>query len=221
MNGDFQHAYYPAFLDLDGRLAVVIGGGTAAEHHTRTLLRYGADVLVIAPDVTPGLDELVARGVIEHEQRAYVRGDLGGAFLAVCGVSSIEIARAVYQEAEGSGCLTTCVSAPELSNFIMPAVVERGLMQVAVSTAGASPEVAGRVKARLEEEFGPEWEDYVLLLGQVRRLVLDRVGDPDERREAFEAVAASDLLDRISRGERPSAEDIMRSVVLGDPVPGS
>lgn len=218
MNGDYQHAYFPAFLDLDGRLAVVIGGASAAEEHTRTLLRYGADVLVIAPEVTPGLDELVAHGSIEHEQRAYVRGDLGGAFLTVCALSSIEIARAVYQEAEGSGCLITCVNAPELSNFMMPAVVERGLMQVAVSTAGASPEVASRVKARLEDEFGPEWEEYVMLLGQLRRLVLDAITDPGERRDVFEAVADSDVLDRIARGEIPTPEEVMRWAIYGDPV---
>ena len=178
MNGDFQHAYYPVFLDLDGRLAVVVGGEAGAERAVLRLLRYGADVLIIASSVSPAIDVLVAEGLVEHEERDYVRGDLAGAFMVICATSSLETSRAVYQEAEGRGCLVSHMEAAELCNCTTPAVVQRGPMQIAVSTAGAAPNVARRVSRELERRFGLEWEEYVLLLGRLRRLLMDRMPVP-------------------------------------------
>jgi len=215
VNGDFEHAYFPVSLDLDGRLAVVIGGGTTAEKHVRSLLHYGADVLVIAPQVTDGLDDLVAQGVIEHEERDYVRGDLAGAFIVVSAAESLETCRAVYQEAEGQGCLVSSARAPELCNFIIPAVVERGLLQIAVSTAGASPQVATEIRDDLDSRFGPEWVYYVRLLGQVRRIATDRVANPEAREDLLRALAELPLRERVVAGERPNAEDVFRELMLG------
>jgi len=107
----------PVLLDLSGRLIVVIGGGVKAEAFVLDLLDYDPDILVVSPHVTPALDALVAEGLIEHEARGYVRGDLAGAFLVLCAVSSMEVSRAVYQEAEGAGCLVMASGRPELSNF--------------------------------------------------------------------------------------------------------
>lgn len=220
MNGDFQHAYFPVFLDLEGRLVVVIGGGAAAEHHVVSLLRYDADILVISPDVSPAIDALVAEGIVEHEARDYVRGDLAGAFLVICAGEEIETCRAVYLEAEGAGCLVSAAHHPELCNCIMPSVVQRGLMQIAVSTAGAAPEVAMRVRRRLESEFGPEWEPYMDVLGSVRRIALDRIPDRGRRAELFEAIADSDLLERAAAGQDLSAEEIFLEFMFGDAQSG-
>lgn len=107
----------PLEVDLTGRLVVVIGGGSVAEGALRSLAPYKPDVLVVAPLVTPGIDELVAQGLIEHEQRSYVRGDLAGASLAISATDSIEVDRAVYQEAEGMGCFVFVESSPDLSSF--------------------------------------------------------------------------------------------------------
>ncbi len=112
--------YYPAFLDIRGRLVVIIGGGTVAEETVGTMLDFGADVLVIAPQITPGIDLLVAEGRIEHEQRGYIRGDLAGAFIVFSATDCVETDRAVYQEAEGMGCLVSIAEEPCLGNFITP-----------------------------------------------------------------------------------------------------
>lgn len=218
MNGDYQHAYFPVFLDLEGRLVVVVGGGSAAEHQVVSLMRYGADVLVIAPEVAAGIDALVAEGLVEHEERDYVRGDLAGAFLVVCAADSIETARAVYLEAEGQGCLISSVTSSDLCNCIMPAVVQRGLMQVAISTAGASPEIAQRMRKRFERELPPEWEPFMLLVGQVRRIAVERISDPVELAALFEEIADSDLIDRFIAGERPDAESVFREFMWGEPA---
>ena len=214
MTEPYSDPYYPVFLDLRGRLAVVVGGGSVAERKIATLLEYGADVACVAPLVTPGIDALVAQGLVEHEERGYVRGDLAGAFIVVCATDSTEVNRAVYQEAEGQGCLVNVVDVPELCNFIVPSIVKRGPLQIAISTGGAAPVVAKRMRCELEEHYGEEWECYVRLLGQVRCLVLERVpGGEPVRKPIFEAIAASDLFDRVMSGVCPDAEDVFREFV--------
>jgi len=135
------HRYCPVLIDCTGRLVVVIGGGSVAERAIRSLLGHGADVNCIAPLVTPGIDELVAEGRITHEDRGYVRGDLAAAFLVISATGSVEVDRAVYQEAEGQGCLVNVPGAPELSNFALlgeideSVVRERGAELAAMSGA--------------------------------------------------------------------------------------
>ncbi|HET6498343.1 MAG TPA: hypothetical protein VFH17_04775, partial [Coriobacteriia bacterium] len=109
---------------------------------------------------------------------------------------------------------------PELCNFIVPSVVNRGPLQIAISTGGAAPVVAKRVRCELEERYGEEWECYVRLLGQVRRLVMDRVsGGERVRKPIFEAIASSDLFDRVAGGVCPDPEDVFREFVPGAGVP--
>ena len=218
MAEDYSSPYYPVYLDLQGRLAVIVGGGSVAERKAITLLRYGADVLLISPEVTPALDALVAEGLIDHECRGYVRGDLAGAFLVVCATDSGEINRAVYQEAEGLGCLVNVVDVPDLCNFIVPSIVQRGTLQFAISTGGAAPAVAKRIRKDIEKQFGPEWESYIRLMGQVRRLVIDRIpGGEEARKPIFEAMAESDLRHRIAAGESPTPEEVFEEFTFEKP----
>lgn len=219
MAEEYTSPYYPVFLDLRNRLAVVVGGGTVAHRKIETLLRYGADVIVIAPLAVPEIDTLVAEGRVEHEERGYIRGDLAGAFIVICATDDTEVNRAVYQEAEGMGCLVNVVDVPELCNFIVPSIVQRGPLQMAISTAGAAPTVAKRLRKRLQAEFGEEWGTYITLLAEVRSLVMARVpGGEEDRKPIFEAMADSDLFDRVAAGDVPSAEDVFREFVLGEPV---
>ena len=207
--------YYPVFLDLVGRLAVVVGGGNVAERKVITLLDYAADVVVVSPDLTPTLDALASEGRIAVERRPYVRGDLAGAFIVVCSTDDEEVNRAVYAEAEAAGCLVNVVDVPELCNFIVPSIVSRGPLQIAVSTAGAAPAVAKKIRRGLEEQFGDEWGDYVELLGEVRSLVMAEEPDAARRSKVFQAIADSDILGRIRKGERPDPQDVYAEFVRG------
>lgn len=209
--------YYPVYLDLGGRLAVVVGGGAVATRKVRTLVDYGARVLVVAPEPVAEIEQLAAEDVIALERRGYVRGDLDDAFLVVCATDSEEVNRAVYVEAEQRGCLVNVVDVPELCNFIVPSIVRRGQLQLAISTGGAAPAVAKRLRRHVEEHVGEEWGPYIELLGKVRTLVIERIpGDEAVRKPIFEAIGASDLLDRIRAGERPSAEDVYAEFAGGD-----
>lgn len=201
-------SYYPVFLRLTGRLAVVIGGGSVAERKVKTLVRHGAQVLVVSPEVTSEIELLEDECDVTIERRGYVRGDLENAFVVVCATDVPEVNQAVFEEAEDRGCLVNVVDVPELCNFIVPSVVRRGPLQIAISTSGAAPAVAKRVRRRLAAEFGDEWEVYVTLMGDVRGLVMERVPDPAERKRMFESMADSDVLDRIASGKAPSAEEV-------------
>jgi precorrin-2 dehydrogenase / sirohydrochlorin ferrochelatase len=209
-------AYYPVFLDLAARLAIVIGDGAAAEKRARSLIRMGADVVVISAAPTPGLLEAEAEGLLATEQRGYVRGDLEGAFITFCLSESDEVRRAVVDEAEERGCLVNVPGDPESCSFLVPSVVRRGGLQIAVSTGGVSPEAAHRVRNRIATEFGPEWEAYVALLAEVRMLASERAeAGEDIDPGVFESIADSDLLDRLRAGERPAAADVLDATARG------
>lgn len=220
MAEDYSKAYYPVYLDLNGRLAVIVGGGKVALRKARTLADYGADVVVVAPDVSDDLLQMQAEGLVTVEERGYVRGDLERAFLAVCATDSEEVNRAVHAEAEERGCLVNVVDVPELCSFIVPSIVRRGSLQIAISTGGAAPTVAKRIRKRFESEFGEEWAYYVELLGKVRALVMERVpGGEVIRKPIFEAIADSDLLERLRAGERPTAQDVFTEFAAGAATP--
>lgn len=210
-------SYYPVFLDLTGRLAVVVGSGHAAERKIAQLVRYGADVTVITFGASREMRQLEADGKLTIEPRGYIRGDLAGAFLVVCAETG-EIASAVYAEAESRGCLVNVLGVPALSSFIVPSNVRRGPLQIAISTGGAAPAVAKQLRRQLHEQFGPEWAAYVTLLGEIRELVFARITDATARHRIIASVAAADLLDRIVEGEELSAETVYAEFAAADEV---
>ncbi len=203
---------YPAFLDLRDRLVVIVGDGMAAERKAHAMLKYGADIAVIGPSPTPGLIEAEADGLLTVEQRPYHEGDLAGAALVIC-VDTDEVVRGgVFAECDSRGCPVSTPGAPELSTFSTPSAVRRGALQIAVSTGGRAPEVARQVRAALKEEYGEEWAEYVQLMAELRESVAERSPAAD-RRAVIEAVAASDVLQRIRDGEAPTVDDLYREFV--------
>jgi len=216
--GEQFKRYYPVFLDLEARLVVVIGGGAVAERKVRQLRSYGADVTVITSDPSQALLAAEAAGDLVVERRDYVRGDLHGAAMAVCVTPDEEIRRAVHSEAETEGCLLNVLDAPELCSFIVPAVVNRGPLQIAVSTGGLAPGLTKQVRRDIAAQYGPEWGEYALLMGDVRAIACELIADPEERATVLEAVASSDALERIQAGESPTAPDLIGPHMPTHPV---
>jgi precorrin-2 dehydrogenase/sirohydrochlorin ferrochelatase len=204
-----ETSHFPVFLDVSGRLCVVVGGGPVAERKARALAECGADVAVITAQVSEELLEAESREVLGVEQRGYVRGDLAGAFLAVCLDPSEEVCRAVAAEAHECGCLVNVAGMPELCTFIMPSVVRRGGLQVALSTGGASPEAARQARAVVADALGDEWAAYVVLMAEVRELVAARGGGSAEARELLGRAAGADVLARLAAGEIVTARSLL------------
>jgi precorrin-2 dehydrogenase/sirohydrochlorin ferrochelatase len=210
---------FPAFLDLRRRLVVVVGTGTAAEKKAHSLLKYGADLVVIGPDPTAALIDAEAQGTLTLERRPFAEGDLDGAFVTICVEPDDKVRHAVISEATSRGCLVSVAGDSASSNFSTPSTVRRGLLQVAISTAGQAPEAARQARSLIQDELGHEWTEYVALLSRLRAsLTPER--SAEERQRILEAVVASDVLDRIRRGEIPDADAVIEEfgVVHGDPA---
>jgi len=169
---------YPVALELSGRRCVVTGGGREAEGKARALLDADADVVVIAPRVSDGIRDLVRRGELAHIARRYRTGDLAGAFLVIAADSERAVRAAVFAEAEAERVLCNAVDDVEHCHFAVPSIVRRGELLFAISTGGRAPALAKRLRRRLTEQFGWQWEALVDVLGEVRAATLpDRPAD--------------------------------------------
>src|SRR5919107_5141450 len=156
---------YPIFLNLSGRRCVVVGGGTVATRKVGKLLRTGAEVIVVSPEVRPEL----AGMDVEIQHRPYESGDLEGANLAFAATESREVNTLVAQEAKERGVPINVADRPAEGDFTVPSTLRRGGLQVAVSTGGAAPTLARRIRGELEKTFGPEWAAVVEELDTARR----------------------------------------------------
>ena len=180
---------------------MVVGGGKVAERKVEALLSAGARVRVIAPQVTAELRRWAEEGRIELELRPYQEGDLSGAWLAIAATDDPEVQKRVFSEAEARGLFCNVVDKPELCSFIVPSVVRRGRLQLAISTSGASPATARRIRERLEEIFGPEWALYLELMAYWRQEILSRGLPEEERRTLFHRLALAPIPEWIRQGD--------------------
>ena len=197
------------FLNLAGRGVVIVGNGPALERKATAFLRYGADVVVISADAPDRLREMEAEGLITLEQRAYAKGDLEGVALVVCVDAGDEFSHQVARDADARGCPVNVADAPDLCNYLIPTSLRRGPLQIAISTSGAAPSVAKRLRDEMKVTYGEEWGTYVALLGSVRALAPVRVPDAAVRGAMLAEIAASDLLARIAAGEAFDAESVL------------
>ncbi|MBI5187530.1 MAG: bifunctional precorrin-2 dehydrogenase/sirohydrochlorin ferrochelatase [Nitrospirae bacterium] len=215
-----SEVYYPAFLNLKGKRAVVIGGGKVAERKILALLRAGADVTVISPKLTKRLEKEKAEGRIRHIPREYRRGDLKGAFLVIAATSYPEINTKVVREA-GVICeslLLNVVDMPSQCNFIVPSIVRRGPLTIAISTSGTSPAMARAIRRDLEKLYGPEFANYLKLLGKIRKKAIKEVPDKKKRAEFFKSLASEEMMEILRnhgfKETSRAAEDLYRGIQI-------
>ena len=162
-------SYYPAFLDLKGKLCVVIGGGVVAERKIQGVLECGARVTLISPVATKGVQERAARGEIVWIKGDYVPGDLRGAFLAIAATDQTAVNRNIVEEARQERALLNVVDNPPLCTFIAPSVVKRGEVTVAISTGGASPALARKLRESLEQSQVWDYAELAPILSRARK----------------------------------------------------
>jgi precorrin-2 dehydrogenase len=200
---------FPMFLKLEGRQCLVVGAGRVGEPKIGGLLESGAHIRVVALDASPIVRQWARSGKIDLELRPFVADDLDGAFLAVVATNSRTLNERVYHEAQRRRVLCNVVDVPDLCDFFYPAVVRRGDLQIAVSTAGQSPSLAQQIRQQLEKQFGPGYAVWVAELGETRKLILASDLDKDRKldllhslasREAFEAAVA-EMPELAAKGE--------------------
>lgn len=181
--------FYIACLKLTGRRCLVIGGGDVGLEKVEGLLACDADVTLIAPIAHPELESLAAEGSIEWEKRAYAGpADLERAFMAIAATDDSEVNIGVFDDAERRAMLVNVVDVPPLCNFILPAIVRSGPLAIAISTAGASPALAKRMKREISELFGDEYARLAVILNDARGWAKSTLPTYQDRKEFFEGI---------------------------------
>jgi len=168
VRGMLDTPFYIACLRLSGRRCVVVGGGDVGLEKVEGLLACGGDVTLVSPDATEPLRDLAAEGSIVWEQREYRTEDLERTFIVIAATGNTDVNIRVFEDAERRAMLVNVVDVPPLCNFILPAIIRSGPLAIAISTAGASPALAKRIRDEIAEEYGEPYARLAILLNEVR-----------------------------------------------------
>ena len=192
VQGMLETPFYIACLRLKGRRCVVVGGGDVALEKVEGLLACDGDVTVVAPDATPELVQLALEGSITWHHRSYEPGDLDHALIAIAATDDTDVNIRVFEDGEARAMLVNVVDVPPLCNFILPAIVRTGPLAIAISTAGASPALAKRMKREIEGQFGEPYARLAVLLNEVRGWAKGTLPTYRDRKEFFEGIVNGD-----------------------------
>jgi siroheme synthase-like protein len=196
--------YYPVFVEMENRPVLVVGGGEVAERKVEGLLAAGAAVRVVSPSLTPRLAALAAAGRIRHEARPYQPGDLAGFALAFVATGDEPVNAAVAREGRRRGVWVNAADDPAHCDFILPAVLRRGELTVAVATGGASPALARAVRQELEAYLTDDYAVLAEIVAEVRRELRARQRAPDA--ETWHRALGADLRALVAAGGREAAK---------------
>lgn len=197
---------FPMFLKLTGRHCLVVGAGTIGESKIASLLEANAKVRVVAPEGTPQVQSWAETKKLDWLRRAWEPADLDGMFLVIAATSSTEVHEQIFEKATRRGVLCNTVDVPVLCDFYYPAVVRRGALQIAISTAGQSPALAQRLRKELEAQFGAEYEAWLEQLGQEREELFAEPRDPEERKRLLHDLASAEAFKAFLRKRKKSKE---------------
>ena len=193
---------FPMFVKLEGKLVVVVGGGAIAEGKIESLLAAGARIRLIAPQIRPQIAEWVRFGKIDWLPKEFAAGDLEGATLVIAATSAPGVNKAVFEEAESRGILCNAVDDVANCHFYYGAIVQRGDLQIAISTNGKSPALAQRVRKELEEVYPPEYAVWLEWLGAARELLRANNSVPEETKAILHQLATRENFERFLRQSR-------------------
>ena len=211
VQGMLETPFYIACLRLTGRRCVVVGGGEVGLEKVEGLLACDGDVVLVAPEAEPALAELAADGSIRWERRAYEPADLERTFIAIAATSDTDVNIRVFDDAERRAMLVNVVDVPPLCNFILPAIVRTGPLAIAISTAGASPALAKRMKREVSELFGEEYARLAVLLNEARGWAKGTLPTYQDRKAFFEGIVNGDPdpIDLLRAGDEPAVRDLV------------
>jgi precorrin-2 dehydrogenase / sirohydrochlorin ferrochelatase len=211
VQGMLETPFYIACLKLTGRRCVVVGGGEIGLEKVEGLLACDGRVVLIAPTAVPELEALAAEGSIEWERREYETADLERTFIAIAATNDTDVNIRVYEDAERRAMLVNIVDVPPLCNFILPAIVRTGPLAIAISTAGASPALAKRIKGQVAEEYGEPYARLAVLLNEVRGWAKGTLPTYQDRKVFFEGIVNGDPdpIELLRAGDEAAVRDLI------------
>ncbi len=213
VQGMLETPFYIACLKLEGRRCLVVGGGDVGLEKVEGLLACNGQVTLVAPEAIPPLRALAAEGSIRWEQRAYERRDLEGAFMVIAATNDTDVNIAVYEDAERRAMLVNVVDVPPLCNFILPAIVRTGPLAIAISTAGASPALAKRIRDQIADEYGEPYARLATMLNEVRGWAKGTLPTYQDRKHFFESIVNGDPdpVELLRRGDEAAVRDLIEA----------
>ena len=207
--------YYPIYLDVKDRKCLVVGGGAVGTRKVETLLECGAKVTVVSIDASEKLKKLSNSGLIRLKERAFQTDDLEGVFLVVGATDDEDLNVKVHAAAERRRVLCNIADRPEACNFILPSIVSRGDLTIAISTSGKSPAFAKKLRKQLEAQFGDEYAEFLKLMGAIRKKLLSKDHEPEAHKHLFERLIETDLVQMLKNADTDAINTLLLEV-LGD-----
>jgi precorrin-2 dehydrogenase/sirohydrochlorin ferrochelatase len=211
VQGMLDTPFYIACLRLTGRRCLVVGGGNVGLEKVEGLLACDANVTLVAPDAHPELVQLALEGSVRWERRSYEPSDLEGCLIAIAATNLSEVNIRVFEDAEERAMLVNVVDVPPLCNFILPAIVRTGPLAIAISTAGASPALAKRMKREIGEAFGEAYAQLAVLLNDARGWAKATLPTYQDRKEFFESIVNGepDPIELLRAGDARAVVDLI------------
>ena len=213
VQGMLETPFYIACLKLTGRRCLVVGGGEIGLEKVEGLLACDGRIVLVAPHAVPELEALAAEGSIEWERREYETSDLERTFIAIAATDDTDVNIRVYEDAERRAMLVNIVDVPPLCNFILPAIVRTGPLAIAISTAGASPALAKRIKRQIADEYGEPYARLAVLLNEARGWAKGTLPTYQGRKEFFEGIVNGepDPVELLRRGDESGVRQLIES----------
>lgn len=205
--------YYPIMVDLTGREVLVVGGGSVASRKIDTLLEYGAVVNLVSRELSPEIQAHIDNGKVRYLGEEFSMVFLKEKFLVIAATDDAELNHRISQVAEEKGMLINAVDQPADCNFIVPSIVKRGDLIVAVSTSGKSPALAKKIRKDLTDYFGDEYDLFLRLMGKIRNEVLASSSDQKENSRIFHMIVDSELFEAIKKDDLKNASLILTEIL--------
>jgi len=205
--------YYPVNLDIRNRKCLIVGGGSVSLRKTERLLKCGAKISVVSPVVTERLAALADNGAIVLHKRPYRSSDINDMFLVIAATDNEKLNRQISGDAKRHNILCNIVDYPEGSDFILPSTVNRGDLQIAVSTSGNSPAFAKKLQKQMENQFGEEYLVFLKLMGAIRKKLLSEEHNPEKHKLIFEQLVESDLAEMIKKKEIEKINSLLFNIL--------
>lgn len=199
--------YYPVYINLKNKNCFLVGGGKVGERKAIKLLNAGASLTVISPDLTPELESMHREDKFVYINRCYLKGDLQNAFLTIVATSNVELNAEISSQAPG---LVNVVDMPDLCNFIVPSIVEKGDLSIAISTSGVSPALSKTIRKDLEKVYSEEFSEYLVFLKDFRKRILSSSFSKSEKEQILKKAGSMEALEKLKSKGTDELKDMLK-----------
>jgi siroheme synthase-like protein len=212
--------YYPIYLDIEERTVVIIGGGNVCARKAETMMKYGARVIVVSPEFTDEIEQWAREGALAIQRKPYAANDLDGAHIVIASTDDQSVNEQIAADCRARRIPVNVVDVTPLCEFIVPAIIEKGSIQIAISTGGKSPALARTLKEDLYRAIGPEYAEVNDVLGTLRDGAKKVLPTDVDRKRFFDGIIASGVLEMLRDGRRKQAYQVIADAcaVAGVPI---